>query len=67
MKRNKCDHFWTIVLIKEYYDEFGYNKSKYYLYCPKCGKKKNRLSHGKALQLINISREKLKYDSNCKH
>lgn len=43
MKRNKCDHFWTIVLIREYYDEFGYNKSKYYLYCPKCGKKKNRL------------------------
>lgn len=38
------------------------NKSKYYLYCPKCGKKKNRLPRWKALQLVNISKEKLEYE-----
>ena len=62
----KCNHHWVLLLEQEFFDAdldcIDPSVTKYYLYCPKCGKKKNKLSRKKYLLIMNEQKIRESYE-----
>ena len=63
----KCNHHWVLTLERKLYPSFDElvhdigGCSEYYMYCPKCGRRKKRLPEHKYKILMNEQYERENY------